>query len=188
MFWQEEERREAANWLKWIADTGAMAVAPVMRTRFGQEGIGMAGARAALLILGWAGLGYSEPLLYYFGLWLLCCCWQRAKTERLVRRGWVEHSRYNGWPWLVMKLLPPLKSERSAKLVFEPLLWLGVAVGISQVPGGESAGNFFAFCALCLFVSGAIDTHIDQMRLRRMRDAQLEQQQLADWYRNGRLY
>lgn len=180
--------RDAVGWLKRIADGGAMAFVPLTRTRFGEEGIGVAGGVGCLMILLAVGTTGSLPLLAYFVVWLLAVIRQRIKTVKLVRQGWVEHSRYTGWPWLIFRLSPFIKNELAAKQVGEPLLCLLIGIVLAEVPGCEPLALFILFCGACIFVSTGIDIHIDRMRLRRMRDMEIEQRQMAEWHRNGGMY
>src|SRR4051794_17239553 len=100
MFGQDNTggERDGLGWLKRLVDGGALAFVPFTRTRFGVEGIGVAGGVGCLMILVWTGMTGSQPMLVYGALWLLAVMRQRLKTVGLVRRGWVEHSRYTGWP------------------------------------------------------------------------------------------
>lgn len=174
--------RESLNWLKFLADAHAACLVPFFRTRFGTEGIGVSGLAAFVLILAYAGFARAPEMLTYFWAWLFAVVVQRCRTWRLVLSGWQEHSRYTGWPWLAMQL-PFVRGELVAKGVGEPALCLVVGTLLCSI--SDALGQFVMVGFLSIGIGTAIDIQADRMRLRRMRDAAIEQRQLAQWYREG---
>src|SRR5947207_1696600 len=75
---------------------------------------------AILLMTLVAGLGDSPAMMWFFFAWIGAVACQRAKTFKLVRQGWREHSKYWGYPALA-KMIPGV-SENAAMMVVEPMI------------------------------------------------------------------
>ena len=94
----------------------------------------------------------------------------------------MQHSRYTGFPSLAIKI-PGFRSEKQAKAA-ECLLCL--FVGVLLMPIDEGIGAFVAAGTFSLgFVEG-VSREINRQRVQRMRDAQIEHQQLAERFRGER--
>ena len=91
---------------------------------------------AFVMILLYTERNQRDPaMIYFFYAWLLAVIAERLETSRLVRKGWVEHSRYAGYPWLAMKL-PFIKKPVTAKNCVEPVICL--LVGALLCPLSEA--------------------------------------------------
>jgi hypothetical protein len=161
----------------------ATTVTPFMRYGFGVEAFGLNALAAFVMILLYAGETRDPAMIYFFYAWLLAVIAQRLETWRLVRKGWVEHSRYAGYPWLAMKL-PFIKKPVTAKNCVEPVLCL--LVGALLCPLSEALGVFIMLGLPSLLIQRAIESQVNINRLRRMRDAAIEQRYLSDLYQGRR--
>src|SRR5437870_3538473 len=84
-------------------------VVPFLRTGFGKNCPGAAGAWGLLVMLLVAVYGEIPEMFTYIGVWLLAVICQRAKTFGMARKGIIVHSRYWGDPWLAS--LPFVRKE-----------------------------------------------------------------------------
>ena len=112
----------------WVLLTAhATSITIFFRNSFGKEALGWPGVFAFLLILIVGGLNKSPVMLLYLGVWLVALACQRLCTFRLVCRGGVWHSKYEGWPVLAVKLA--FGNPKVAVFVVEPLLCLAGVTG-----------------------------------------------------------
>jgi hypothetical protein len=173
-------RGDVINLLYRILGVLATCITPFMRTGFGVEAPGMNGVLATLLMI---VVCASVPDMHgYFFLWFFALLMRRAQTLRNVHRGVITHSRYEGYPWLAMKV-PFIRRESTAKLIAEPLVCLGLA-GLLYL-GSPPFGLFMMICAAALFLKCLIEHGITYLRIQRMRDAEIEQRWYSQQFRKG---
>jgi hypothetical protein len=178
---QEWGNRESFNLIAALVNFHATAITPIgLRIGFGKEALGVPGLGAFVLILIVAGFNGSQSMLDYLGVWFCAVACQRAYTFRLIRRGVVWHSRYEGWPELAVKLARG--NVKGAVLVVEPLIVAAVGY-VFQDMGERVVGTFLMTGAFSLFVRELIHRQINDRRLMAMSDAQIEQEDLAHAYR-----
>jgi hypothetical protein len=176
--------RESVNNLYLIAKVGECVLTPVIRGGgFGLEYPGAFGLGAMVLILVWAGFTPGPDrdlvfayLLFWFGMLLV----QRQRALSFAKQGRYEHSHYSGFPVLMLKLLPGLKTELKAKNA-EPLLCL--AAGFLAYLAAPGLGGLVMFAAMSLFVTRSFEAAAAYRRVQQMRDAEIEMRQLAMRYR-----
>jgi hypothetical protein len=174
--------RTGANVLHLVVETHAAAVTPFLRRGMGVNYPGVFGLLALVLILLYAAATHDPFVITFFWFWLGAIIVRRAEAVQLARRGRVEHSRYNGWPWFSIKL-PFVKTESAAK-VADAIVCL--VVGAELYQWSEALGRLVMFGCVSLGIQRAIQGQVNSMRLRQMRDAAIEQRQLAEWYRGQR--
>lgn len=172
--------RAGFNVFTLLVNGHATCVAVFLRCGMGVEYPGMDGVVAAALILLCAAGTGDQLLIDFFWLWLVALICQRAYTAKLVRQGWIEHSRYTGWPWAAMTC-KWVKSEKKAKDMAEPLLCFGF--GAALIPLSAVLGEFVMAGCASLLIQRTMQNQVNIVRLRRMRDAEIEQRQLADRFR-----
>lgn len=150
-----------------------------LRHSFGTRALGRNGVVACLLIL-LSACGAEDPvLLMFLGLFLLALILQRLKTFQLYRQGVEWHSQYGGYPFLALKI-PLVRSEGTAK-AFEPIFCL--LIGPCLCPLSEPLGLFVMLGFFSLLFVRAFETQIMSNRMRAMRDAAIEQRNMAAIFR-----
>ena len=164
-----------------IAEVHAAAITPLIRHSFGQDRPGGFGLAALLVMLCYAESTRSRAVLLYVAVWLAAIVANRIRTWWLVRRGSADHSRYNGYPWLVIGL-PFVKTERTAKAL-EPLLCL--FAGAALTAWSPPLGHFVAAGMISLTVLEGVYRMKTARRVVAMRNARIEMEQTADFYRRG---
>ena len=185
---RQEQRQDASsmksgiNLLQLLVDGHAACVAPFLRNGMGSNYPGVDGLVALVMILVYAAETRDRFMMWYFWIWLLTIACQRIETFRLIRRGWAEHSRYTGRPLLLK--LPFVKNEMTAKNMIEPAFCF--LVGLCLLPISQTLGAFVMLGYLSLGIQRGLQSQVNRMRVRQMRDAAIEQRQLAEWFRSER--
>ena len=151
------------------------------RHSFGVEALGINGVAALGLMLGYICFTGSPAMLPFLAIWLVALALQRLTTFVRSRRGWYEHSRYEGYPWL--GFMVPFVRRVQVRKVCEMALCLTAGTFLLGVDQGLGQFVFFGFFSL--MGKAAIEGQIDQNRVQRMRDAEIEMRQLVDQF-NGR--
>lgn len=170
------------NGLNFIVNAHASTLTPLARTDYPSEGIGPHGILGAIMMLFWGSWFQCYAVWIYFLVWMGVLLCQRVKTYINWQRGVVVHSRYNGYPWIVRRFFPRL-SEPNAKAV-EAFAFFGIGGVIAQfIP---PLGWYFMLGLPSILISEAIIVQTTRRRLQAMRDAEIEQQYLAEMYRRGK--
>ncbi len=160
-----------------IANAHRMMLAVFLRHSFGIRAHEPHGIIAFFVLLVLAGTG--RVFLIYFWLWIVTLAGQRIYSFRLRFKGVKQHSRYQGYPWLAMRL-PSINSEAEARKV-EPFICL--LLGLLLVTICEPLGYFVAAGFVSLTVSMGIDWIVEKQRLMTMNDGELEMRYYAEKFR-----
>ncbi|HEY2787364.1 MAG TPA: hypothetical protein VGJ05_20580 [Fimbriiglobus sp.] len=162
------------NVLLYGAQVHAACVWPFLRLGMGVEALRWHGPAAFVLLclLGCA----SQSMLIYLAVWLVFVARQRIKADP------AQHSRYTGYPVVAIRI-PGFRTEMKAKAA-ECLLCL--LAGIALMPLDEAVGAFVAAGCFSLAIVEGIGREVNRMRVQRMRDAQIENQMLAERFRGQR--
>jgi hypothetical protein len=169
--------------LYFLASSHALCLTVFLRRDFGREAIGMMGLAAGLMILTYGSLMNSLAVWYFFLAWILAVLAQRIRQHHNWRTGVSLHSRYPGDSWLAYRLFPRLKSEPNARAV-DAFLCLAIGGLLTQL--SPPLGWFVMTGFVSILVCEAIRVELTRKRLQAMRDAQLEQQYIAQEYQQGR--
>lgn len=180
-----EDARKGANFMVLAAQVLASPIEVFLRTRFGSRYFGAPSAIAILALPFWGVLWPREdarPLLIFWGLYIVMQLRARIEGLRMAARGDHVHSRYNGRPRLdrVFRKMP----EQKIKVVAETVVVC--VVGVLMLPISESLGSYLMVAA---FASGLLNSTIDAVERARtveLNDAWIEQQALADRFREIR--
>jgi hypothetical protein len=181
---QEEQRptsekaRDSLSVLYVYSSINDMCFAPFMRSNFSSGAFGLTAVLAALMMMLWAAASNSEGIFLYLMLWFVAVAVQRVKAAARAKRGIYEHSRYSGWPWLAMKLLPLVKREDTAKRFVEPMICF--VVGSLLCPISKPLGLFVMSGSFSIIFKFGIERQINYVRVQRLRDLQIEQRQLSE--------
>jgi hypothetical protein len=188
MYSQQSQNKPAGNpdglfWCYLIALSHSTCLLVFLRCRFGTHFFGLNGLLAFLAIPVYAAFAHAPEMLVFFVVWLAALIVQRIWTAVVFRRGRMEHSRYGGWPWLAL-LCPFVRREQAAKCCVEPMICL--LAGSLLMPLSPAMGGFVLLGTLSLLITLGFELQIESARLRAMRDAQIEHQQLAERFRRMR--
>lgn len=156
---------------------------PFLRKGFGNEALGFNGAVACIMVLLFAGAYGPQGGTIFLMAWFGALIYQRITTAVNSRKGIITHSRYSGFPALTMKLFPFIKKESTARAWGEPVLL--VLVGLLLFQLSEPLGVWVMLGSVSLVMVHGIGEQIDRRKVQAMHDAQIEQEYLAEQFRNG---
>ncbi len=179
----EREMQGGFNLVCFLLNGHATCLTPFIRTDFGREALGLNGLCALIIILAYGSFANSGAMWVFLLLWILAMLQQRMKGIQNRNKGIAIHSRYNGYPWLSFKLFPRTKDETSARGV-DGFLCIVAGALLSYVD--PALGCFIGVGGFSLLFVEALIVELRKKRLQSMRDAEIEQRDLADHYRNGR--
>lgn len=145
-------------------------VTPFIRCNFGVSGMGSSALVAFLIIVVYGASENAPEVTIYLVAWLVALAWRRSQGARNERNGRAEHSCYDGWPWLAMKI-PFVRTEVTAKAI-EPFLC--IFGGAFICPLSEAIGRLVILSGFGLLISRIVALHAREARARRMRDAMIE--------------
>ncbi len=178
-----ESQGDGLSFLYSLCYVHATTLAVFLRRDFGREALGLNAFLAMLLILVFYSLTADRAVFVFFVCWLAAQITQRVRTFRLIRSGEIFHSRYAGTPWLAMTV-PLVRKESTARGLIEPLICL--IAGALLCPVSENLGGFVMFGLFTFLIRNGIEREIVRKRVEQMHDAEIEQQFLANRFRNPR--
>jgi hypothetical protein len=149
------------------------------RHSFGVETLGMNGVAALGLMLGYICFTGSPAMVPFLAIWFIALAVQRLITFVRSQRGWYEHSRYEGYPWLgfMAPFVQRVEGAKFCEMMF-CLMAGAVLLGID-----EALGRFVLFGFFSLIAKAAIESQIEQNKLQRMRDAEIEMRNLTNRFK-----
>jgi len=171
-----------ANLLLFLARCFSVTVEVFLHRDMGPRAIGLRGLVGAALIF-FFPVAFPQhdarPLLAFLALYLIACGW--ARTSALCGRlgSQTVHSFYTGVP-RISRLLPSF-SELGLKRAVEPLLVFQAA--LVSAPCSEPLAAFLLLASGALFVSVNATVLRDESRARDLIDASIDQQSLAERFR-----
>ncbi len=175
---EQFDKGAAMNMAYFLALSYSTCFSVFMRKGFGAEALGYNGLAAFGAIL--FCIDGDRCMAAFFLLWLCALAAQRFITFLRARKGIRPHSLYAGDPILVWKLMPFVKNETMVQMG-EALLCLLVGGALCSV--SERLGTFVACGFFSLVIQRAIEGQVWMMRVRRMRDAEIEQRTLVELYK-----
>ncbi|QEL18776.1 hypothetical protein [Limnoglobus roseus] len=166
------------NFIQLLMKSHAAAVSVPLRTNYGSEGIGVAGLGAMFLITAWGSYTGDGLMFFYLAGFIVALVAQRMRTFSNYRKGIYVHTYYDGYPWLAFKLFPRIKKESNAKAceAFMCLALGGLLVNVGVV----SVGIFLMAGFISIMATEGFKVELTKKRVRAMRDAQIEQEYLAE--------
>lgn len=179
-----ESMRNSLHWLQFIARIGSVSMEVFLRRGFGSRYLHLEALLAAMLLMAWPAFSPEcdpRPMFWLFIGYLIMCA--AARFEHLVAflRGSLvdRHTRYNGAP-LLCRLFPKC-SEVTIKSQIEPVLIF--VTGLIARSYNSSLGGYLLFASACMGLTAFFLRARDNAKLLDLRDALIEQQQLARQYR-----
>jgi hypothetical protein len=173
---------QSFNLLYALSSVYAACVLPFLRTGMGSHALGMSAFLALVLMMTVGGLMNAPAILNYVAAWLAAVIIQRVLVLLRGRRnGEPVHSRYLGDPLLARF---PSITVNAARGVLEPMLTFIAAMLLGA--WSQDVAGFLMGAAVALFIKNVIDLEADRARVRRMRDAHIEQVYVSRTYRKVR--
>lgn len=177
-----QDAQNAASLLVLLAQALAAPVEPILRSRFGSRYFGLPSLLGFLAVpmwmLAWPGED-PGPLLTFWALAIAMQLVARVQAFRMMVRGDIVHSRFNGYPRLarVLKRTP----QHRINAAVEP--WLVMGVGVLLLAVSEPLGSFLMASGASLAIVAGVIEAAQRRRALSMHDAWLEQQELAERFR-----
>lgn len=177
-----QDAKAAANFLMLAAQSLAAPLEPFLRHRFGPRYFGVPSTIGLFIIPMWMLLWPDEDPRPIMGFWLLFILVQliaRIECVGLAARGHLIHTRYNGHPRLaaIFRKVP----ERTLKSTHEP--WLAIFAGVLALTFSAPLGSYLIAAGVCLAVCASVGEAVDRARALQLHDAWIEQQILAERFR-----
>lgn len=177
-----EDAQNAASILMLVAQSLAAPVEVFLRTRFGRRYFGVPATIGLFAVPMWMLFWPAEDPTPILVFWLLYLVMQlRARIESIVLAAKSEpvHTRYNGYPRLARFFRK--SDERKIKASAEPMLVIVVGAGMLAVSG--PLGSYLITAGVSLALVASVIESVERNRALSMRDAWIEQQQLATRFR-----
>lgn len=184
---ENTQRNSALGWFGFIVQSLATSVEVFIHKGFGERYCRNQAVAVIPLLMVYA-LMWSEADITGIGVflaaYLIACMCVRADVVRRRRRGEdMPHSHYGGrpliWRWPVLRRL----REETVKGIVEPVLVFLTGALISPV--SEPLGAYLMLAAVGLLTSVGLAREYQRMRALNIRDALIEQRQIAERVRNG---
>lgn len=177
--------QNGAHVMVFIVRALALPLEVLLRRRFGARFFGFPTLAGLVAIPVWITFWPEKnpgPMTGFGALVLLMLIRARVESLRMVAKGDLVHTRYNGWPRIAA--IFRRTSETKIKGFIEPVLGLGVGVATMYVY--EPLGSFLIVSSIALgMINSTIDA-VEQARAMEMNDALIEQQGLAERFREVR--
>jgi|ERR1700722_7008543 len=172
--------KDSFNLTFFVAHAHAMCFTPFMRSGIGYEAFGFTSLFSAILMLFLGGAVPAPDMFTFFLLWLFAVVIQRGRSWQAERNGGNVHSHYQGWPVLAMRLVPFVKRQSTAKIWVEPLMVLAAGRLICFI--SPFVGDFVMWGSFSLAFTARVQRQFWRARVRQLRNAQLEQEQLTEMF------
>lgn len=184
---RREQYAAGVTWLAWLSQVLETSLAVFFRSGFGRRYLGGQALAVFLIVLVFSACWPNDdprPLLWFLALYFVGCIWARLGTARQVRRGIIQHSYYSGTPQLMRWPIIRRMREATVKTLIEPLVVFFAAAYL--MPLNEPLASYLLIAAIGQMLSQGMARSYEEQRLMNARDAYLEQQQLAERFRERR--
>lgn len=154
----------------------------MLRTGFGSRYFGLPSLLALFAVPMWMLFWPEHDPRPIIGFWLLFLVMQlraRLETVRMLRRGVFVHTSFNGRSRLaaIFRRMPEVRIKGE----IEP--WLAVIAGMLALGFSQPLGSYLMVAGFSLgLVAGTIES-VERARALSMNDARIEQQSLAERFR-----
>lgn len=184
---RREQIKALASWSVFLFQVLEASVVVFLRRGFGSRFLGIHAAVVVPLVLVYTLLweGHDvRPVLVFLACYLVAvgvartgCLWRRWKGRE-------EYSYYSGSPSVVRwPVFQGRLSERTAKAIVDPLLV--AACGVAMLPASEPLGWYLVIAAGGAAASMQVAISYERTRVMDMRDAFIEQRNVAERFRGG---
>lgn len=179
---QRDSRQDGVNFLMWWLRALAAISWPFTRRDTGHECPGSCALGSLLLVLGVAIC--TNSFAAWLMLWLLLLGLMRLKAKQIQNRkkGITPPHRYwDGFPWLAQKLFPRIRDISNLKSAEG---FLVMSIGALLTYADPALGGLVATSGIASISLECFAVQIRKTRVGRMREANMEMQQLIDDYEN----
>jgi hypothetical protein len=175
-----EDARKMMGLGLFVAKAMSSPLEVMLRTDFGVSYFGPAAVAGFFAPLLWTTLWPRERgigwLVCFWFFYLIMQARARFESVRMVHRGQLVHTRYNGTPRLLRRF--PNMTEQQVKERVEPMLVL--VTGFCVLAWSPPLGSYLICGAIALaMVQGAI-SHTQRAQVLAMNDAMIEQRLLLE--------
>lgn len=179
---QKPQPADLTNWLYFFCHVHGTAMLPFLRHGSGSEAYALNGVLMFLVLLLLAIATKNPACWLFFGAWFIAICRRRGQCNAARKRGEIIHSRYDGDPWLALKV-PFVKRHKTAREFVEPMMCFisGALLCTFSIELGALVMAGF----VTLMIKNAIEEEITCKRLERMRDASIENAWYAERFRQN---
>ncbi len=179
---QRDSRQDGFNFLMWWLRALASIGWPFTRKDNGHECPGSC-ALGTILMLGFLAISTDS-----FGAWLFLWLWilgilrLKAKQIQNRKKGITPPHRYwDGSPWLAQKLFPRIRDISNLKAAEG---FLVMSIGAALTYADPALGGLVITSGIASICIECFAVQIRKNRVGRMREANMEMQQLIDDYEN----
>lgn len=171
-----------AHYVVFAARVLASPLEVCFRRGFGPKYFGLQAVGTLLLFPLWTVFWPTQNPAALYGFWaIVMFCFARARTQstRMVAKGDIVHTRYNGTSRLTrfFKRLP----EAKVKGTCEPAC--GLVAGALLMQLDKPLGSIIVVSAVAMFLVQATIEGVEQARVSDLNDALIEQQSIAERFR-----
>jgi hypothetical protein len=171
-----------AHYVVFAARVLASPLEVCLRRGFGPKYFGLQAVGTLLLFPLWTVFWPRDNPAALYGFWaivMFCFARARAESTRMVAKGDVVHTRYNGTSRLTrfFKRLP----EAKVKGTCEPAC--GLVAGALLMQLDKPLGSIIVVSAVAMFLVQATIEGVEQARVSDLNDALIEQQSIAERFR-----
>lgn len=177
-----QDARKGASLIIGAAQVAAAPLEPILRKRFGSRYFGVPSALALVVVPMWMFFWPGESPVGIWALWILFVLMQlraRLESARMMARGDVVHTRYNGWPRLA-KIFKRM-DEQKIKAGLEPLVVF--LAGIFLMKLSQPLGSYLMVAAFSLGLTHSVIESVERAKALELNDSFLEQQEMAERFR-----
>ncbi|HWB08658.1 MAG TPA: hypothetical protein VG826_05520 [Pirellulales bacterium] len=165
--------RGSLNFVYYAALVHARCITPFLRNQVGENNR-LLTFLAFIVLLVYAA---NDPRINgLVVLWVIGVLVEKYDTHRRRKRGELIHSYYSGTP-LVCMVIPGI-TERTAKLLIEPLIFLVLGFLMLNDHGWEIFGRLFVNTGVALIIVELFDRRVQEQREQAVVDARIEVQAL----------
>ena len=150
------------------------AFTPILRSGFGSKAFASYPITLIFMVVASAYLRCPQ-LITYIPVWLVLVVLRRITADR------TQHSRYQGYPWL-MRLIPFVRNEFQGRLLEPGIIFF---TGVFLAPSSLPLARFVIGGSLSLFIVLGTEMEVMCARKRAMHDARVDARRMADLERGG---
>jgi hypothetical protein len=177
-----DDFHKGVNFACALASAHAHCLYPFLRFGYGMQVPGVQGVFAVLVMVLAFLIAKDIAILKFLGAWVLATLVQRSVSFHRHLRGYREHSRYEGYPWLGSLLA--LGRDGTVARVYEP--FLAVMFGCVLSNWSEPLAIFVASGFFSLLFVLIVSETAKSRRVTAIVDMEIEQRALAERVRRYR--
>ncbi len=178
---QRDSRQDGVNFLMWWLRALAAIGWPFTRKDNGHECPGSCALGTILMLVVLAVSTNSFAAWLVLWLWILGILRLKAKLIQNRKKGIFFHRYWDGTPWLAQKLFPRIRDISNLKAAEG---FLVMSIGAMLTYADPALGGLVATSGIASISMECFAVQARKNRVGRMREANMEMQQLIDDYEN----